>query len=142
MLGWIAYLCAYARIRSNPSHEMSQSSSVSSRSRALSSSQAPKKVLVIGKGAREPALVWKLAQSPIVEHVYVAPGNGGTAMFVGATNLEDVKETGFPGLVDLAKALGIGLVIVGPDDAVVAGIEKHFRDGQWSPLLSIAPWVC
>ncbi len=86
------------------------------------------KVLLVGKGGREHSLAWKLAQSPSVEHIYVVPGNGGTDQLPNTSNIRHVESNDYPGLVALAKDLGIGLVVAGPDDAVVDGIEGYFRD--------------
>jgi phosphoribosylamine-glycine ligase len=87
-------------------------------------------ILLIGKGGREHALAWKLNQSPKASHIYVVPGNGGTARGLSkVSNIDDVKEDDYPALVELAKTLGIGLVVVGPDQAVVDGIEGYFRAG-------------
>lgn len=88
------------------------------------------RVLLVGKGGREHALAWKLSQSPLVEHVYVVPGNGGTADGIAnVSNVEDASMSDFPALVKLAEKLQINLVVVGPDDAVVGGIEGYFRRG-------------
>ncbi|CAG7562468.1 unnamed protein product [Fusarium equiseti] len=93
------------------------------------------KVLVIGKGAREHALAWKLSQARSVKHVFVFPGNGGTSHAEGAVLISNL--TGIPAgalvyckLAQKAKNLGIGLVVVGPDVDVVNGIEKYFREVQ------------
>jgi phosphoribosylamine--glycine ligase/phosphoribosylformylglycinamidine cyclo-ligase len=88
------------------------------------------KVLLVGKGAREHSLAWKLAQSPSVQHVYVVPGNGGTSELVSVSNIRSVEANDYPGLVALARYLGIGLVVAGPDDAVVDGIEGYFRGSE------------
>ena len=77
------------------------------------------KVLVVGGGGREHALAWKVEQSPSVEEVFVLPGNAGTATF--ATNVPG-KPGDIPAVVDKAKELGVGLVVVGPEDPLVAGI--------------------
>lgn len=82
------------------------------------------KVLVIGKGGREHALVWKLAQSPRVEKVFCAPGNAGTAL-EGENVPIDVDE--FDKLVRFVKKESIGLTVVGPEDPLVAGIVDRFR---------------
>ncbi|KAK2615481.1 hypothetical protein N8I77_002231 [Diaporthe amygdali] len=84
------------------------------------------KVLLVGKGGREHALAWKLVHSPSVEHVFVVPGNGGTASLPGVTNIDDIAANDYPGLVRLSQDLDIGLVVAGPDDAV-DGIEGFFR---------------
>ena len=69
------------------------------------------KVLVIGGGGREHALAWKLAQSPKVQKVYVAPGNGGTAR---DANLENIDITDVQALRAWASKEKIGLTVVGP----------------------------
>ena len=84
-------------------------------------------VLVVGKGAREHSLAWKLTQSPSVNQIYVVPGNAGTSGLPNVTNIRQVKPDDYRGIVALAKDLDVGLVVVGPDDAVVAGIEGYFR---------------
>ncbi|KAL1875808.1 hypothetical protein Daus18300_002999 [Diaporthe australafricana] len=84
-------------------------------------------VLVVGKGGREHALVWKLVHSPSVERVYVVPGNGGTAPLVNVINICSIAANNYPELVVFSQKFGIGLVVAGSDDAVVDGIEGHFR---------------
>ena len=81
-------------------------------------------VLVIGGGGREHALAWKLAQSPRVQMVYVAPGNGGTARDKRLQNvaITDVKE-----LRAWAQAEKIGLTVVGPEAPLAAGVVDEFR---------------
>src|SRR5437667_9427851 len=88
------------------------------------------KVLLVGKGTREHSLAWKLTQSPSVENVYVVPGNGGTAGLPKVSNIRYVEGNDYTGLVSLAKDLGVGLVVAGPDDAVVDGIEGYFRGSE------------
>ena len=82
------------------------------------------KVLVIGSGGREHALVWKLKQSPRVSAVFCAPGNGGIA--VDATCVP-IKISEHDALIAFAKREGIGLTVVGPDDALAAGIVDRFE---------------
>lgn len=77
------------------------------------------RVLVVGGGGREHALVWKLKQSPRVEHIYVAPGNGGTAII--AENVP-LKDDDIPGLVHFAKDNGVELVVAGPELPLVLGL--------------------
>src|SRR6266853_1719212 len=84
----------------------------------------PMKVLVVGQGGREHALVWKLAQSPIVSQVFCAPGNAGTAL--EGTNV-DIGATNIDGLVKFAKAENIGLTVIGPEAPLVAGIADVFE---------------
>ncbi len=82
------------------------------------------KVLVIGSGGREHALVWKLRQSPRVSAVYCAPGNGGIADLATCV---PIKISEHDALVAFAKAEGIALTVVGPDDALAAGIVDRFE---------------
>ena len=82
------------------------------------------KVLVIGKGGREHALVWKLAQSPRVDRVYCAPGNAGTAL--EGVNVP-VAGTDFDHLLRFVKKEGIGLTVVGPEEPLALGIVDAFQ---------------
>lgn len=82
------------------------------------------KVLVIGGGGREHALAWKLAQSPRVQQVYVAPGNGGTAR---DKRLVNVELTAVDALADYAEAEKIALTVVGPEAPLAAGVVDAFR---------------
>src|SRR5262245_51671805 len=82
------------------------------------------KALVIGKGGREHALVWKLAQSPRVTQVFCAPGNAGTAL--DGTNLA-IEPNDFDGLIKFAKKEAIDLTIVGPEDPLSQGIVDAFQ---------------
>lgn len=81
------------------------------------------KILVIGNGGREHALVWKLKQSPSVTQVFCAPGNAGTGL--DATNV-DIKATDIPRLLKFAQAEKIDLTVVGPEVPLVAGIVDEF----------------
>lgn len=94
-----------------------------------------RRILLIGSGGREHALAWKLSQSASVEHVYVFPGNGGTVQTEKISNVVDesiASERDYPALVTLALKLNIGLVVVGPDSAVVDGIEGYFRQSMYA----------
>lgn len=82
------------------------------------------KVLVVGGGGREHALAWKLAQSPKVQAVYVAPGNGGTAL---DARLENIAITDVKALREWALAEKIALTVVGPEQPLAAGIVDEFR---------------
>ncbi|KAF1697224.1 phosphoribosylamine--glycine ligase [Pseudoxanthomonas jiangsuensis] len=84
------------------------------------------KVLVIGSGGREHALAWKLAQSPRVSEVIVAPGNAGTATEAGCRNAP-VKVTDLDGLLQLARDEGVAVTVVGPEVPLVAGVVDRFR---------------
>ena len=81
-------------------------------------------VLVIGGGGREHALAWKLAQSPRVAKVFVAPGNAGTAREPDLTN---VAIADIPGLVEFARGENVALTIVGPEAPLAAGVVDAFR---------------
>jgi phosphoribosylamine---glycine ligase len=81
-------------------------------------------VLVIGSGGREHALVWKIAQSPLVGQIYAAPGNGGTAEL--ATN-SPLAATDMDSLLSFATEKKIDLTIVGPEDPLAAGIVDRFQ---------------
>ncbi len=82
------------------------------------------KVLVVGSGGREHALVWKLAQSPLVKKVFCAPGNAGIAK---EAECLPVKATDISGLVSLAKRRRIDLTVVGPEQPLSEGIVDAFR---------------
>lgn len=82
------------------------------------------KVMVIGSGGREHALAWKLAQSPRVQRVFVAPGNGGTAR---DRRMINVAVSGNEALADFAVAEGIALTVVGPEAPLAAGVVDAFR---------------
>ena len=77
------------------------------------------KLLVIGSGGREHALAWKLAQSPRLQKVFVAPGNPGTAREEG---LENVAITAIPELIAFVRSEGIELTVVGPEAPLAAGV--------------------
>ena len=82
------------------------------------------KVLVVGRGGREHALAWKLAGSPRVQTVFVAPGNGGTA---GEPGVRNVPITDLHALADFAAEEKVGLTVVGPEAPLAAGIVDLFR---------------
>ena len=82
------------------------------------------KILVIGSGGREHALAWKLAQSPRIQKVYVAPGNVGT--FLDPV-LENVAANNIPEWIAFVKNEGIGLTVVGPEAPLAAGVVDAFR---------------
>jgi phosphoribosylamine--glycine ligase len=82
------------------------------------------KLLVIGSGGREHALAWRLKQSPRLQKVYVAPGNGGTAREEG---VENIAISGIPELVEFALKEGIHLTVVGPEAPLAAGVVDAFR---------------
>ena len=87
------------------------------------------RILVVGSGGREHALAWRLAASPSVDVVHVAPGNGGTDR--GSDKIINipigVSRDKFPDLVAHARHNGLNLVVVGPEQPLVEGIEGFFR---------------
>jgi phosphoribosylamine--glycine ligase len=82
------------------------------------------KILVIGSGGREHAIAWRLAQSPKVSRVFVAPGNAGTAREEG---LHNVDLNSIAEWVKFAKADGIHATVVGPEAPLAAGVVDAFR---------------
>jgi len=84
------------------------------------------KILVIGSGGREHALAWKLAQSPHVDEVVVAPGNAGTAREPRMRNA-NVSATDLDGLLKLAEGERVDFTVVGPEAPLVAGVVDRFR---------------
>ncbi len=85
------------------------------------------KVLVVGGGGREHALVWKIAQSPKVTKIYCAPGNAGIA---GSATCVDISADDIDGLKKFAVDNGIGLTVVGPELPLTLGIVDSFeKDG-------------
>ncbi|WP_413484214.1 phosphoribosylamine--glycine ligase [Morganella psychrotolerans] len=82
-------------------------------------------ILIIGNGGREHALAWKAAQSPLAEHVYVAPGNAGTAQEPRLQNVA-IDATDIDGLLAFAQSHDIGLTIVGPETPLVMGVVDVF----------------
>ncbi|MDE2860556.1 MAG: phosphoribosylamine--glycine ligase [Chloroflexota bacterium] len=83
------------------------------------------KVLVVGGGAREHAIAWKLSTSPLVDALFVAPGNAGTAAV--AENLP-VRDTDLDGLVRSAKELNVDVTFVGPEVPLAMGIVDRFTE--------------
>jgi phosphoribosylamine--glycine ligase len=87
---------------------------------------AAAKILVVGGGGREHALAWKCAQSPRVRHVFVAPGNAGTALEANTSNV-DIAADDIDALLAFALREDIDLTIVGPEAPLVAGIVDRFQ---------------
>ncbi len=83
------------------------------------------KILLLGSGGREHALAWKIAQSPQLEKLYIAPGNAGT---VNAGENINLKATDFDGIKKFVLENGINMVVVGPEDPLVKGIYDYFRN--------------
>ncbi len=81
------------------------------------------KILVVGSGGREHTLVWKLSQSPEVEDLYCAPGNGGISQIADCV---DIDDTDIVDLADFAQDLNIDLTVVGPEAPLAMGIVDKF----------------
>lgn len=89
-------------------------------------------VLLLGGGGRESALAWKIAQSPRLNKLYIAPGNGGTEKW-GAN--VDLKPTDFPAVERFCRDNNVSLIVVGPEDPLVKGITDYFRTSETRPLV-------
>ncbi|KAJ9612503.1 Bifunctional purine biosynthetic protein ADE1 [Cladophialophora chaetospira] len=85
------------------------------------------RILVIGSGGREHAIAWKLAQSPTVDVVHVAPGNGGTEASADNVVNVNISVDDFTELVAHAKKHGLNLAVVGPESPLVAGVKEFFQ---------------
>ena len=83
------------------------------------------KILLLGSGGREHALAWKIAQSPKVEKLFIAPGNAGTAETGENVN---IKADDFEALKDFCVEKGVDMVVVGPEDPLVKGIYDDFKN--------------
>lgn len=83
------------------------------------------KVLVVGGGGREHALVWKISQSPKVRKIYCLPGNGGIS---NIAECADIKSTDLPGIVNFAKEKKVDLVVVAPDDPLAMGLVDELEN--------------
>lgn len=82
-------------------------------------------VLLLGSGGRESAIAWKLAQSPLLKHLYIAPGNAGTSAY--GTNLS-IKATDFAAVAEAVKAHNVDLVIAGNEDPLVGGLREALEE--------------
>mgnify|MGYP003295372282 CR=1 FL=1 len=94
-------------------------------------------ILLLGSGGREHALAWKIKQSPKVENLYVAPGNGGTA---GLAQNVNIKADDFDAIKSFAIEKKIDMVVVGPEDPLVKGVYDFFQnDAQLKSIPVIGP---
>ena len=82
------------------------------------------KLLLLGSGGREHALAWKIAQSPLIDKLYIAPGNAGTA---NAGENVAIKADDFDAVANFVVAHGVDMVVVGPEDPLVKGIYDYFK---------------
>lgn len=95
------------------------------------------RILLLGSGGRENALAWKIAQSPKVEKLYIAPGNAGTAL---AGENVAMKADDFEGIRSFVLANAITMVVVGPEDPLVKGIYDYFKaDAELASIPVIGP---
>ena len=97
------------------------------------------RVLVVGSGGREHALVWKLSQSPKVEKMYCAPGNAGIAQIAECVN---IKAEDLDGLLAFAVEQKIDLTVVGPEVPLTMGIVDKFNEkGLKSKAVKLLPKI-
>lgn len=95
------------------------------------------KLLLLGSGGREHALAWKIAQSPKIEKLYIAPGNAGTA---GVGENVPLKADDFDGIKAFVLEHAIDMVVVGPEDPLVKGVYDYFKqDAQLKAIPVIGP---
>lgn len=92
------------------------------------------KILLLGSGGREHALAWKIAQSPKVEKLYIAPGNAGTAQT--GENV-DIKATDFPAIKSFVLEKGIDMIVVGPEDPLVQGIYDYIKGNKETKHIAV-----
>ena len=85
------------------------------------------KLLLLGSGGREHALAWKIAQSPKIEKLYIAPGNAGTRN-VGENVA--IKADDFEAIKTFVLENGINMVVVGPEDPLVKGVYDFFKNDE------------
>ena len=83
-------------------------------------------ILLLGSGGREHALAWKIAQSPLTNKLFVAPGNGGTEDV--AINIPEVDVNDFAAVAEVVQRESIDLLVVGPEEPLVRGIVDYFRN--------------
>ncbi|KGL55164.1 phosphoribosylamine--glycine ligase [Porphyromonas sp. COT-052 OH4946] len=95
-------------------------------------------ILLLGSGGREHALAWKIAQSPLTNKLFVAPGNGGTEDV--AINIPEVDVNDFAAVAGVVQRESIDLLVVGPEEPLVRGIEDYFRNhDSLHDLLIVGP---
>ncbi|KAH7122825.1 phosphoribosylglycinamide synthetase [Dendryphion nanum] len=103
----------------------------------------PLTILLLGSGGREHALAWKLVQSPLVSHIYVVPGNGGTATLAPekVTNISSISESDFSALLAFALEKSVNFLIPGPEAPLVAGVVDYFdkNGGKESGIKAFGP---
>lgn len=101
----------------------------STRRNSLTTTMTNKlRILLVGNGGREHAIAWKLLQSPLVSHIFVVPGNGGTAALPNVTNMSTISASDFPALVQFAQTSAVNFLIPGPEQPLVDGIVDYFAE--------------
>ncbi len=94
-------------------------------------------ILILGSGGREHTFAWKISQSPLCKHLYVAPGNSGTAQIAENIN---IKVIDFPSIKELVLSKKIDMVVVGPEDPLVLGVHDYFlNDDDLKNVIIIGP---
>ncbi|MDE7135994.1 MAG: phosphoribosylamine--glycine ligase, partial [Muribaculaceae bacterium] len=91
-------------------------------------------ILLLGSGGRESALAWKISKSPLTNHLYVAPGNGGTNQY--GVNVPELSPLDFPAIKQFCGRKEIDMIVVGNEDPLVAGIYDYFLD---TDILIVGP---
>lgn len=92
-------------------------------------------ILLLGSGGRESALAWKMSQSPLLDNLFIAPGNGGTGAY--GTNVA-LSPLDFPAIARFVRDNAIDMIVVGNEDPLVAGIRDYFA-GENPGLLIVGP---
>lgn len=98
----------------------------------LQEKHSPLTVLLLGSGGRECALAWKIAQSPLLKKLYIAPGNGGTGSYGENVALSPLD---FPAIEAFVGKHGVDMIVVGNEDPLVAGIYDYFKGREGAPLI-------
>lgn len=98
----------------------------------LQEKTSPMTVLLLGSGGRECALAWKIAQSPALKRLYIAPGNGGTGAYGENVQLSPLD---FEAIEKFVADKGVDMIVVGNEDPLVAGIYDYFQGREGAPLI-------
>ena len=98
----------------------------------LQEKTSPVTVLLLGSGGRECALAWKIAQSPMLRRLFIAPGNGGTGAYGENVSLSPLD---FEAIDAFVKENGVDMIVVGNEDPLVAGIYDYFAGREGAPLI-------
>ena len=93
-------------------------------------------ILLLGSGGRESALAWKMKQSPLLDKLFIAPGNGGTGAY--GTNVPGLSPLDFEAVEKFVAENAIDMIVVGNEDPLVAGIRDYFAE-KMPELLLVGP---